>query len=97
MERETEINNEHGDLYNCVREQLINELYQLQQLKQEGKNVSALEDNVYERLKNYIEAEDARRLAEARRILQQQYIHNEVIDNGQKFEHHWTKDELENL
>lgn len=74
MEKETEINRNHGDLYDCVREDLMNELARLQPLKREGKDVSALENDIYERLKNYFEANDARRLAKARKILSQQII-----------------------
>ena len=76
-----------GDLYDHVRENLLNELSQLQRLKEEGIDVQAMQEDVEARLRNYFEFDDARRLAKLRTQLSQQI----------KYPHHWTTEELENL
>jgi hypothetical protein len=60
------------EIYNSKREQLINSLFSLQRLEEEGKDMENLPQEAWDEIVHQIEEEDARKLAQVRDKLKTQ-------------------------
>lgn len=73
MQRRTEI-------YNTNKEALVNHWMQLQVLKEQGVNVTSLEEDAHRRMEILVELEDNRKLLALRKELKHTFTHQDLED-----------------